>query len=87
VVRKKSPPKDLLKTGEVARLAGVLPSTIRYYTEIGLLEPAGTTAGGQRLYSKEDALSKIRMIKNIERRHLPLQTIKKIIEDHRAKAL
>jgi DNA-binding transcriptional MerR regulator len=87
VVRKKSPPKDLLKIGEMARLAGVLPSTIRYYTEIGLLEPAGTTIGGQRLYSKEDTLSKIRMIKNIERQHLPLQTIKKIIEDHRAKAL
>jgi len=86
VVRKKSPPKGLLKIGEMARLAGVLPSTIRYYTEVGLLKPAATTPGGQRLYDKEDTLGKIRMIKNIERQHLPLQTIKKILEDHRAKA-
>ncbi len=82
---KKSPREDLLKIGEIAKLAGVLPSTVRYYTEIGLVEPAGTTPGGQKLYDKEDTLSRIRMIKNIERKRLPLQTIKKIIEDHRAK--
>lgn len=87
MVRKKLPPHGLLKIGEMARLAGVLPSTIRYYTQIGLLEPAGTTAGGQKLYSKEDALSRIRAVKSIERQHLPLQTIKKILEDHRAKEL
>jgi len=87
VARKKSPPKGLLKIGEMARLAGVLPSTIRYYTQIGLLETAATTPGGQRLYDKENTLSKVQMIKSIERQHLPLQTIRKILEDHRAKAL
>ncbi|NIN91721.1 MerR family DNA-binding transcriptional regulator, partial [bacterium] len=30
----------------MAKLAGVLPSTIRYYTELGLLEVAATTPGG-----------------------------------------
>lgn len=83
--RKKLPRGDLLKIGEMAKLAGVLPSTIRYYTEIGLVEPAGTTPGGQKLYDKEDTLNRIRMIKNIEKQRLPLQTIKKIIEDHREK--
>jgi len=87
VARKRLSPQDLLKTGEMARLAGVLPSTIRYYTEIGLLETAATTPGGQKLYRKDDTLRKVQIIKNIERQHLPLQTIKKIIEDHRAKAL
>ena len=85
--RKKAPPRGLLKIGEVAKLAGVLPSTIRYYTELGLLEVAATTPGGQRLYDKEDTLSRVRIIKSIERQHLPLQTIRKILEDHRAKAL
>ena len=83
--RKKLPRGNLLKIGEMAKLAGVLPSTIRYYTEIGLVEPAGTTPGGQKLYDKEDTLSRIRVIKNIEKQRLPLQTIKKIIEDHREK--
>ncbi len=85
--RKKLPRGNLLKIGEMAKLASVLPSTIRYYTEIGLVEPAATTPGGQKLYDKEDTLSRIRMIKSIEKQHLPLQTIKKIIEDHRAKKL
>jgi len=87
VVRKKSSSHGLLKTGEMAKLAGVLPSTIRYYTKISLLEAAATTPGGQRLYDKEDTLSRIRVIKNIERQYLPLQTIRKILEDHRRKAL
>jgi len=85
--RKKSLPKDLLKIGEMAKLAGVLPSTIRYYTELGLLEVAATTPGGQRLYDKEDTLGRIRAVKNIERKHLPLHTIRKILEDHKAKAV
>ena len=84
---RKSPPQGLLKIGEVAKLAGVLPSTIRYYTELGLVEVAATTPGGQRLYDKEDTLTRVRIIKSIERQHLPLQTIRKILEDHRAKAL
>ena len=86
MVRKKSLPRGLLKIGDMAKLAGVLPSTIRYYTELGLLEVAATTPGGQRLYDKEDTLSRVRIIKNIERQHLPLQTIRKILEDHREKA-
>jgi len=87
VVRKKSAQQDLLKIGEMAKLAGVLTSTIRYYTKLGLLEPAATTPGGQRLYEKEDTLSRVKMIRNIERQCLPLQTIRKILEDHRAKAV
>ena len=87
VGRKKSPPAGLLKIGEMAKLAGVLPSTIRYYTKLGLLEAAATTPGGQKLYDKKDTLIRVRVIKNIERQHLPLQTIRKILEDHRAKAL
>ena len=87
MVRKRSLAQELLKTGEMAKLAGVLPSTVRYYTKIGLLEAAAATPGGQRLYDKEDTLSRIRVIKNIERQYLPLQTIKKILEDHRRKAL
>ncbi|MCJ7646551.1 MerR family transcriptional regulator [bacterium] len=87
MVRKKSAQQDLVKIGEMAKLAGLLPSTIRYYTKLGLLEAAATTPGGQNLYDKEETLSRVRMIKSIERQSLPLQTIRKIIEDHRAKTL
>jgi DNA-binding transcriptional MerR regulator len=40
-----SAPEHTLRIGDVARLAGTTPRTIRYYEEIGLLPPAtaGTT--------------------------------------------
>lgn len=41
-----------LRIGDVARLAGTTPRTIRYYEEIGLLPPApARPAGGHRVYS------------------------------------
>jgi DNA-binding transcriptional MerR regulator len=44
-----------LRIGDVARLAGTTPRTIRYYEEIGLLEPAGDRPSGQhRTYDDSD---------------------------------
>jgi DNA-binding transcriptional MerR regulator len=44
-----------LRIGDVARLAGTTPRTIRYYEEIGLLEPAGDRSSGQhRVYTEAD---------------------------------
>jgi MerR family transcriptional regulator, redox-sensitive transcriptional activator SoxR len=40
-----------LRIGEVARRAGIRPSTIRYYEKIGLLPPP-LRANGRRLYDK-----------------------------------
>ena len=44
-----------LKIGDVARIAGTTPRTIRYYEEIGLLAPAGDRpSGGHRAYTEAD---------------------------------
>jgi DNA-binding transcriptional MerR regulator len=43
-----------LRIGEAARLAGVSPRTLRYYQELGLLQPSGRTPGGARRYDKTD---------------------------------
>jgi DNA-binding transcriptional MerR regulator len=44
-----------LRIGEVARLVGTTPRTIRYYEEIGLLPAGGEReAGRHRLYTPED---------------------------------
>ena len=40
-----------LRIGEVARQTGVTPRTLRYWQEIGLLEPFAHRGGGERLYS------------------------------------
>ncbi|HEY2631978.1 MAG TPA: MerR family transcriptional regulator [Solirubrobacteraceae bacterium] len=44
-----------LRIGDVAKLAGTTPRTIRYYEEIGLLPNAPTRpSGGHRLYTQEE---------------------------------
>ncbi len=42
------------RIGEAARRAGVTTRTLRYYQELGLLQPSGATPGGNRLYSDDD---------------------------------
>ena len=42
------------RIGEVAAQAGVSPRTLRYYQELGLLDPAGLSPGGSRRYSARD---------------------------------
>src|SRR6185312_16903066 len=45
----------LLRIGDVARLVGTTPRTIRYYEEKGLLPPApGRPAGQHRVYEQAD---------------------------------
>jgi MerR family transcriptional regulator, repressor of the yfmOP operon len=44
-----------LRIGELARLAGTTPRTVRYYEEIGLLAAAGERdAGAHRTYGEAD---------------------------------
>lgn len=42
------------RIGEVAKRADVSTRTLRYYEEVGLLEPSGHSPGGDRRYSEAD---------------------------------
>jgi DNA-binding transcriptional MerR regulator len=47
--------REILRIGDVARLTGTTPRTIRYYEEIGLLPGAADRArGAHRTYREED---------------------------------
>ncbi|HZC19507.1 MAG TPA: MerR family transcriptional regulator [Rubrobacteraceae bacterium] len=46
--------KELARVGEVAERLGVSPRTIKYYEELGLIEPEARSPGGFRLYGEED---------------------------------
>ncbi len=45
---------EWLRIGEAAERAGVSTRTLRWYEEIGLLVPAGHSAGGARRYGHDD---------------------------------
>ncbi len=55
--------KGLLTAGEIAKLCGVLRSTVKYYTDIGLLKVKSYSQGGHRLYDKKKTLERIKKIR------------------------
>ena len=50
------------RIGEVARRLDVSTRTLRYYQELGLLQPAGESQGGNRRYSEADVTRAVRIL-------------------------
>src|SRR5690349_11303606 len=67
-------PDDPYSIADLARLAGVTPRTVRYYIAQGLL-PSPEAAGPGTRYS-EDHLARLRLIRRLQREHLPLAQIR-----------
>jgi DNA-binding transcriptional MerR regulator len=63
---------------EIAELAGVTTRTLRFYDEIGLLNPAGTASNGYRFYDQESLyhLQQILFFRELE---VPLDEIRLIM--------
>jgi MerR family transcriptional regulator, repressor of the yfmOP operon len=56
---------ELLGIGAAAARAGVSERALRYYQQLGLLEPACTTPGGLRRYSADD-LARVARIRELQ---------------------
>lgn len=65
----------LLKVGEIAREAGVKQSTVKYYTETGILDVAETTDSGYRLYDKDETIRRLRAILEVNSKRMTLSQI------------
>ncbi len=68
-----------LTISEVARLAGVAASTLRYYEEIGLL-PAPRRVSGRRRYDA-DVLQRIAIIRTAQQAGFTLAEIRVLLDD------
>src|SRR5205085_4652098 len=71
--------RQLLQIGEVAKLIGVSPKTVRYYHEIGLLAEPERTEGRYRLYTANDLL-RLQRIRRLRSLGLSLGRIKEILD-------
>jgi len=78
-MRKSKP--SLLKISEMAQKADVLVSTIRYYTDMGLLKAATTTEGGHRLYEETPTLDRLSKIKKMVAKGMTLPEIQTHIDE------
>lgn len=56
---------SLLSIGAAAARAGVTERALRYYQELGLLNPSGRTKGGMRRYSEAD-LQRVARIRELQ---------------------
>jgi MerR family transcriptional regulator, repressor of the yfmOP operon len=58
------PTATLRRIGEAAEATGLTPRAIRYYQELGLLEPAAHVSGANRRYDDED-IERLQLIKRL----------------------
>ena len=70
--------EDQLHIGDLARQAGVAPSLVRYYEEIGLLPPAARTESGYRVYHQTD-IERLRFIQRAKALDFSLEEVREIL--------
>lgn len=69
----------MLTIGEVAREAGLAPTTLRYYEQIGLV-PAPARRGGQRRYN-DSVLARLEVIRLCKSAGFALEEIQRLFAD------
>ena len=80
------PDAPLLRIQEVGDLVGLTPRSIRYYEEVGLLEPAARSEGAYRLYDADD-VARLQFIKGLrDDAGFSLAEIRQLLEDETARA-
>lgn len=75
----------LLTTGDMARLSNNTLRTVRFYEEMGLLEPEQRTDGGHRLFATTE-LEKLRLVSELRASGLSLEEIKHLLQLKRRSA-
>ena len=68
-----------MRTGEVARAAGVNTQTLRYYERRGLLAEPARSHGGHRAYPPE-AVATLRVIKAAQRLGFTLDEVAELLD-------
>lgn len=68
----------MFRIGELARLAGVTPDTIRYYEKQQMMDHDIRTEGGFRLYSSSD-LQRLRFIRHGRQLGFTLEAIRELL--------
>ena len=77
--------RSLLRIQEVAATLGLTTRAIRYYEEVGLLEPAARSEGAYRLFDEDD-VERLRFIKGLrDDAGFSLAEIGRLLEDEAAR--
>jgi DNA-binding transcriptional MerR regulator len=69
----------LMQIGEVAARTGLSLRTIRYYEEVGLVEPSARSQGGFRLYTDTD-VQRLRLIARMKPLEFTLEQMRELLD-------
>lgn len=69
-----------LTISELAKATGLTARTLRFYDEIGLVRPAGTTPAGMRYYGPDEVL-RLQRVLWYRQLQVPLERISRILAD------
>ena len=75
--KKTSEENNILTIGELAEVSGIRLTTLKYYTELGILPFNQAEKRLTRKYKKGEALERLEKIKELKKKRL---TIKEIVE-------
>lgn len=73
----------LLKIGDFAKLANTNLRTLRYYEELGLLQPATRSQGGFRYY-RQSEINRVKLIHHFQELGLHLDRIRELMASRAA---
>lgn len=68
-----------MRIGELARLTGTSPRTLRFYEDAGVLAPSGRSDGGYREYGQE-AAERLDFVRRGQAAGLTLAQIREVME-------
>ncbi|WP_435107164.1 MerR family transcriptional regulator [Nocardiopsis synnemataformans] len=68
-----------MQIGEVAERTGLSLRTIRYYGEVGLVEPSARSRGGFRLYTETD-VDRLDLVKRMKPLEFSLEETRELLE-------
>ncbi|MDH2430554.1 MerR family transcriptional regulator [Sphaerisporangium sp. TRM90804] len=72
---------ELYTIGRLARRTGLSVHTIRFWSDSGLVPPAGRSAGGYRLYDAA-AVARLELVQSLRELGIPLDTVQDVLARH-----
>ncbi len=68
-----------MSIGELARRTGLPVMTLRFYSDRGLVEPAGRSEAGCRVYG-EEAIARVALVRTLRDLGVGLATIARVVD-------
>src|ERR1700712_2861569 len=70
--------RELFTIGQLAERCGVPTRTVRFWSDSGLVSPAGRSAGGYRLYDAE-AVARLDLVRTLRELGLGLDVVRAVL--------